>query len=277
MNNRILRCLVHLLAWSAIPSPAAVADGTFTPDGLKRWFDQQSALPPLDSPLLFARKTTAEICRDCTGEILSLVYEQGPTVDPVHLWPLYIQLDTAAADGSAAGANARIHSRGTGWTAAHHGEVIAYSPGSTNIGFNTELSPLVAGSRMIGLNLQAKNGYFNAPAGQWSDEAVNIQSDDGVGWRTGIKFDRVRTETALDFGPKSSGNQAIRIRGRYGVGLDLGGNGIRLAAGTRVCFEESDRICLRYNPNKARLEFLNGSGVLAYLNAAKASNRCLNC
>lgn len=277
MSNRCLRNLARIFPLLALSCHPADADEFSASSGIKQWFGQQPVLPALDSPLVFARKTTVEICPNCTAEILSLVFEQGPTAGPVHLWPLYIQLDTASANGDATGTNARIYNRSTGWTAAHHGEGIAYSPGSVNIGYNAELSPMVSGSRMIGLNLQAKNGYFNKPAGHWSNEAINIQSDVGVGWKTGIRFDRVRTETAIDLGPESSGNLAIRIRGRYGIGLDMGNNSIRLDSGTRVCFEESNRICLRYNARRARLEFLNGSAVLAYLNAARAANRCLNC
>jgi hypothetical protein len=93
----------------------------------------------------------------------------------------YVRLDTARAAGSATGANARIYNRSTGWTAAHHGEAIAYAPGSTKIGISSEVFPMTVGSRMIGVNLAAKDGYAGAPSGQWSSEAVNIQSDAGVG------------------------------------------------------------------------------------------------
>jgi hypothetical protein len=275
MNRSILRCAVPFLALSLLPPPEAAADGILAPG--KQWFTQQPSFPPLDTPLLFGRKTTTELCRDCTGEILSLIYEQGAIEGPVHLWPLYVQLDTASAAGTATGTNARIYNRGAGWAAAHHGEAIGYAAGATNIGFNGELSPMVPGTRMIGLNLQAKNGYGNDAAGQWSDAAVNIQSDDGVGWKTGIEFDKLRTQTGIDFGPESAGEQAIRIRGNYGIGLDMGNSAIRLNSGNRICFEETSQVCLRYNARRARLEFLNGTGLLAYLNVAKASRRCLNC
>jgi hypothetical protein len=277
MESRRSRCFIPLFSLLAFSCQPAAADGVYNPNGLQQWFDGQPVLPPLNTPLLFSRKTTTEICRDCTGEILSLVYEQGATTGPVHLWPFYVQIDTANATGSATGTNARIYNRSTGWAAAHHGEAIGYAAGATNIGFNGELYPMVPGSRMIGLNLQAKNGYASEAPDQWSDEAINIQSDSGVGWKTGIEFEKVLTGTGIDFSPESSGDQAIRIRGNYDIGLDTGSSSIRLNADTRICFEESSKVCLRYNPRKARLEFLNGARVLAFLSTAKASGRCLNC
>jgi hypothetical protein len=243
----------------------------------RSWFDQQPTVPPLSTSVLFARKTSTELCEGCTGQILSLVYEQSDTGNRVHPWPFYVQLDTSHASGDATGTNARVYNRSTGWATAHHGEIIAYSADSTNIGFNTEMSPLAAGNRMIGLNLLAKDGYGGETPGYWSSEAVNIQSDRSVGWMTGIKFDTVRMGTGIDFSPSSSGANAIRIQGTYGVGLDMGANNIRLNAGAKACFEATDRICMRYNAKKSRLEFVNGSSVVAYLNTAKAAPFCLNC
>jgi hypothetical protein len=272
----------RLIALAVLATPPLAADGTLpwaSPLHSIQWFDQQPSLPPLDSALLFARKTDGDTCHNCTREILSLIYEQPATDATLHSWPFYIQLDTRSNAGSATGANARIYSRGAGWTAAHHGEAIAYAPGSTNIAFNAELSPMTSGSRLVGINLVAKNGYGDAHPGQWSDEAVNIQSDAGAGWATGIKFEHVRTGTGIDFGPESSGGSAIRIRGNYAVGLDMGDTDIRLNTGARVCFDGGDRVCMRYNPRKNRLEIMNGGNVLGYFNAnkAKAAGRCLNC
>jgi hypothetical protein len=280
MKHPILRLFFITAIIAAVTPQSLQADGVDAagmPLYSMSWFGQQPTVPPLNTSVMFARKTSEELCRGCTGEILSLIYEQSETENLVHPWPFYVQLDTAHAEGDATGTNARIYNRSTGWAAAHHGEVIAYSAGSVNIGSNLEISPMAAGNRMIGLNLQAKNGYSGETPGHWSSEAVNIQSDSNVGWMTGIEFDRVRMGTGIDFSPGSSGTNAIRIRGAYNVGLDMGANNIRLNAGAKACFEATDRICIRYNAKKSRLEFMNGSSLLAYLNTAKAEPLCLNC
>lgn len=265
---------IFLMLVILAPCPG-LANGVYPGGGplqSMQWFDQQPALPPLNTSVLLARKTTHELCDDCVGSALTLIYEQGESGNTVNPWPFYVQLDTSHASGAATGSNARIYNRSTGWAASHHSEGIAYSAGSTNIGFNAEMSPLVDGARLIGLNVLAKDGYAGQMAGLWSTEAINIQNDQNVGWTTGIKFDRTRMENGIEFSPESSATRAIWLRGKFGAGLDVGSNNIRMNAGAKVCFEETDQICMRYNGKKARLEFVNGSSVFAYLSVTKGAN-----
>lgn len=244
-----------LVPLSLLPLPGR-ADGVMpgaAPLASRAWFGpHQAQLPPLDTPLLFARQAGEAPCPGCTRELLSLVYEQS--AGTAYPWVLYSQLDTAHTSGDAVGIHSRAISRGPGWTSALHGETIVRGSG-TVIGLNAEVSPLAANARTIGVNLQAKNGYGTEHPGLWSGTAVNLQSDPGAGWATGIQFDQVATNTGVDFGPGSSGARAIRVQGAFPVGLVV-------AAGQKVCFEPTEQICLRFNPANNRLQILNGNRVI---------------
>lgn len=234
--------------------------------------------PPLDTGVGFYRKlTAAEGAGSGTAENLSLYMENTTGSATRYPWPFYVELNTNHQGGDGVSMYARLRNAGPGWATGVHSEAIITGTSSTNIGFNAEMSPMVGGTRTIGVNLQAKDGYGGVTANQWSHQAVNIQSDTNVGWDTGIKFDTVRTNTAVHFSPQSSGQRAIWVQGNYTVGVDVGNLPIRMNAGTPVQLEATAQITMSFNQSLQRIEFKNGTRLLGYVSAqADASGGKMN-
>jgi hypothetical protein len=275
--KKLLIAVVAVLA-----SGSALADGVLnqTPLKQKEWFDTLPDFPPLNTPILFGRMTTNEIANG-TGNIMALIYEQGVSASPTYPWPLYVQLDSHHDRGDATGINTRYFSRGAGWGAVMHSEGRAFSTG-TVIGSNIEMAPMTGSeARIIGINVQAKNGNGQDNPNIWSSHAINIQSGAGVGWNEGIRFDKnVHTVNAIYFDPNSWGQRAFYVdSAHYSVGVDTGATPVALGmhAGSKVCLESTQQICVRFNQERHRIEFLNGDTSLGYLDTTVSSDRCLNC
>jgi len=244
------------------------------------WFTNPPTMPPLNSPYQLGRKTTSEL-DNATSSIVALVYEQGPTINTVYPWPFYLQLDTSHDYGHAVGITSRLYNRGAGWSVAQHSEGIAYGTGDT-IGFNAEMSPMTtSNARIIGINLNARDGYGDEHPGKWSNTAVNIQSETGGGWSEGIRFDEGSTMwTGLYWAPDARSTFGLKMDSRHLiVGLDTGSTptAIRMNAGSKVCLEGTDFICLKYDAAEQKIHFLNGKTKLGYIDTNVQSNKCLNC
>jgi hypothetical protein len=189
-----------------------------------------------------------------------------------HPWALLVETRTRHTVGAAVGVHARLRNEGGGWGAASHSEVIASGSGTT-IGSNIEVSPMGTG-RVIGLNIQAKNGYGGVPANTWTNEGINLQSNEGVAFVDGIRYE-CTAATGLHFAPSSSSSRAIWIEGTHTVGIDVGANPIRMNAGTTIQLEATGAITVRYLTG--RIEFRHGTRVLGWLATdASASGGRLN-
>lgn len=177
----------------------------------------------------------------------------------VHPWAVYAEVRTRHSQGDATVINARLRNDGIGWGAAIHAEPIGGA--NTTIGVNVEASPMVEGGRLPAINVQAHDGYGSDHAGVWTSEGINFQSDPGVGFVRGIRFDGCTTDTGIHFDAATQGTRAIYVEGQYQVGLDVGSNPIRLNAGTPIQLEATGQVTIRYLPG--RIEFRMGSRVLA--------------
>ncbi|MGJ0490370.1 hypothetical protein [Methylobacter sp.] len=271
-----------LLIISFMPFMAQAAGGVWNATPVKRleWFTNKPKMPPLNSPYQFARKTTDEL-NNGTSSIMALIYEQGETNNTVYPWPFYLQLDTSHDYGHAVGITSRLYNRGDGWSVAQHSEGISYGTGDT-IGFNAEMSPMATSdARIIGINLNARDGYGDEHPGKWSNTAVNIQSEPGGGWAEGVRFDDGSNMWAgLHWAPDAYGTFGIKMDSRHLiVGLDTGATptAIRMKAGSKVCLESTDAICIKYDAKAQKIYFLNGKAKLGHLNTNVQSDKCLNC
>jgi hypothetical protein len=211
------------------------------PDSLpRRLVVGKPDIPPLDSPIVFAREGTNN--KGGTVEVLSLIQEEkGDTSFP---WTLFAQLRSRHTTGDAVVLQARLYKDGPGWSAGVHSEVFSRNWG-VGIGVNIEMSNQYEGTQgfngIIGIEMQSL-GPKRALAG--------LQIEGGGGFET-----QVRLRGAADTG--------IDIPGKCGVGVNLRGNALRMDEGTWVQLDQAGRIRLRYlNGN---IEFYNGNRRIAYL------------
>jgi hypothetical protein len=240
---------------------------------------QTVTLPPLDTGLLLAGGVSPDTPgAGGTHELLSLIMEANRSANrdfSGHPWPLYIQLTTNYDAGAGVGVYVRERSGGNNWETGFHVENFPQG-GGTKIGYNAEMYKKNPAARVIGVNLQAKTETRGNQTPARLNEAINIQSDPGTGWETGIKFDGTTVADGIRFTEASHGQRAIAVRGNYGVSLDAGKAPIRLDAGTPIELDGSGKIRMVYDPKTMRILFLNGDTVLAYIDVHKASNKALN-
>lgn len=239
-------------------------------------FGSPTQLPALNSPIVFSRtlSTSNSECPLCTAQIMSLVMDlkNDSTKSTLFPWPLYIQLTTNHDRGDAVGAYARMISSGAGWSAGLHTEAL-HSGTGTSIGTNIEQSNLSGRGRVIGLNIQAKNGFSGLGKNRWSDEAINIQSDSSAGWKTGLKFNQVSLEKGIAFDTESSGKTAIDVAGRFERGVDLHGNSLFLGRGGKIVLDEEEKVELSFNKQLRQIEIRSGDELVANFPLAKKTKQ----
>ncbi|MCX7143123.1 MAG: hypothetical protein NT123_19095 [Proteobacteria bacterium] len=239
-------------------------------------FDAPTRLPPLNSSVVYSRSlaTSQFDCVGCTAQLLSLVMDlkNDSSKSALYPWPLYIQLTTNHDRGDATGVNARVYSSGAGWSASLHSESI-HSGTGTSIGANIEQSKMSAGGRVIGLNVQATNGYDGVKKNVWSDEAVNIQSVPGSGWKVGLRFNHASLGKGIVFDAETTGKTAIEVGGRFERGVDLSGNSLVLGRGGRIVLDEEENLVLLFNRTARQVEIrAAGELVATFPLAAKAES-----
>lgn len=216
--------------------------------------------PPLDSSVTMVREAApSDLATPGTAQVLSLYQEHLIGGSSRYPWTLYVE--TRSDSGAASvGMTSRLRNEGDGWAAGIHSEPIAYG-GGTTIGVNVEASPLGAG-RVIGINVQAKNGYGDEHPGTWTNEAINIQSDIGVSYVDGIRFDGASCGTGLHFSPDSTSTRAIWIEGTHAVGIQTSAP-IRMDTGVPIQLESTAQVQIVFA--SGRIEFRNGSRVLGWI------------
>jgi hypothetical protein len=213
---------VALLIWFLALSPFTGAKADLFS------FDQSFSSPPLNAPLIYTRGLGPHPSKGETANILALVMDVDSfKAESFYPWPLYVQLRTNQTGGEASVINGRGYQYSEkGWLATLHSELIQDGHSNVGAGVNTEISKLNETGRAIGLNIQSTNGYAGSRQGIKGDEAINIQSQAGSGWKTGINLESKDID----------------------VGIALNGSPIAL--------DPERRFVLKYNPNKKRVELL---------------------
>lgn len=230
--------------FAGLTSQALAAEGDPAPppgEALGRRFVVGNPnIPPLDSPLVFAREGNNN--KGGTREVLSLIQEEkGDSSFP---WTLYAQLRTRHTAGDAVVLCSRLYKDGPGWSCGVHSEVFAKNWG-VGIGVNIEVSNQYEGTAgfngIIGIEMQSL-GPKRALAG--------LQIEGQGGYET-----LVRLRAAADIG--------LDLPGNCGVGIHLRQNSLRLNEGSWVQLDQEGRVRLRYH--QGNIEFFNGERRIAHL------------
>ncbi len=220
------------------PRPQAHPEGT-TPVPF-RFIEGKPALPPLDTPLLFARQQSNP--QFCTHQVLALVMEEHN--ENSFPWVQYNQLTTSHTGGDACGFYSRVYKQGPGWSAGVHSEIFSSNWG-VGIGVNIEVSNDYEGQSGF-------NGIFGAvilSLGKRPAKA-GLLLGGKQRFEHGLLL-QAATDTGLD------------LQGDCNVGLNLHHNRLRLAEGAWLDFDEKGEVRLRYW--KGKLEFFKGDKRVAYL------------
>ena len=222
-------------AQPATPAP------TPAPDLLpKRFLVGSPDIPPLNSPIVFAREGTNT---GGTVEVLSLIQdEKGENVYP---WTLYAQLRSKHKGGDACVICTRLYKDGPGWSTGIHSEVFSKNWG-VGIGVNIEVSNQYEGKEgfngVIGLEMQSL-GPKRASSG--------LQIEGPAGYDTIVRLRGGEAQTGIDLAAKCE------------VGANLHGNSLRLDEGSFIQLDQTGQVRLRYF--KGNIEFFNGDKRVAYL------------
>jgi len=115
--------------------------------------------------------------------------------------------------------------------------------------------------RVIGVNIQAVDGYEDVHPHLPTHQGINLQSQPQTRFIDGIRYE-CRSTTGLHFAPGSSSTRAIWIEGAHDVGIDTAAP-IRMQAGTPLQLEGTAQIQMVYA--NGRIEFRNGTRVLAWI------------
>lgn len=243
----------------ALPTPSPLPGSVVMPN---YGISGTVANPPPTNAAMALYRGVSEAEATTTGvvETAGFYMEHARGGSSVHPWGVYSEVRSNHALGADAVAlYGRLRNDGTGWGAAIHAEPIATGTGTT-IGVNVEASPMGTG-RVLGINVQAKNGYGTEHPGVWTNEGINLQSDPGVSYVDGIRYE-CSAWTGMHFAPTSQTTRAIWIQGTHVVGIDTSAP-IRLQAGVPLQLEGTAQVQLVFD--HGRIEFRNGARVLAYI------------
>ncbi len=219
--------------------------------------------PPLGTSVLWRRGMDADdYALTGTASILALHMESLDPNGSRNPWPLYVETRNASSTNGV-GVYSRFRNEGTAWGAAFHAEPIARGTGTT-VGVNVEPSPMVDAGRVVGVNVQAQDGYGHDGNGPHVPvaEGINLQSAPLASFGAGIRFDGATCTTGLHFDTATITNRAIWIQGTHGTGIESNAP-IRVASG--IPLELSTNGAVEIVFQNGRIEFRNGTRVLAYL------------
>ncbi len=246
-----------------------------------------SQFGPVNSPIDFKRFNNVPNAPGAgdTHSVLSVQSVNDVEGQTSFAWPLLVKLTTNHASGDGDGVTVQLHHGGSGtasWATGYH--VDGYHEGlGTTIGSNIEMINGVAGSSgdTIGLNVQSKAyqatdglriqtaplaGAPEYTGGWWNGIRLMGDAASGNGW-----FD-----TGINLDAATKGRRGIWLQGQFETGIDLGNNNIRMNGGTKINLEQTSQIALKYNPSLNRIEFMNGTTVVAYLNVNQANINLAN-
>lgn len=194
-------------------------------------------IPPLDTIVRWSREDHVDT--PGTRQILSLIQEER--ANHAYPWTLYSQLTTQHTGGDAVVYYARLHKQGPGWSAGFHSELFNHAR-AVGLGANIEMSNFFQGeSQIIGMEMQALGP---------EDCDCGIQIEGKGRFRTGIRV-------------RCPGDTGIDVAGRYGVGLNLRENSIRLNEGSFIELDEKGEVRIRYF--QGNLEIYRGKQRVAHL------------
>jgi hypothetical protein len=277
MVRKITKLFI-LLLWSVT---AMAADGIYSggePVNSREWWGAQPVVPPLDTAYLFARKNGDGAG---THELIASIFEQSATTSYTYPWNIYAQTTLNNVSGEGVGIYSRLYNNANSWAAAIHSEPIAKGAG-TNIAFNAETSPLTGfNGRMIAFNANAVDGYAGDNPHLWSESAYNVQSVASAGFMDGLKIDAGATVTnAVHIKPTANVTFGVLNESPLTkVALYSGpaATAVRTNAGSKICLEATDQICLFYDAGNFRIQFVNGGRAIGYIKTTALTNVCMNC
>lgn len=226
--------------------------------------------PPLGTSVLWRRGIDADdLTLAGTASILALHMEaltDSPNRNP---WPLYVETRNASS-ANGVGVYSRFRNEGSAWGAAIHSEPIASGTGTT-VGVNVEPSPMVDAGRVVGINVQAQDGYGHDGNGPHVavSEGLNIQSAPLASFVDGIRFDGATCTTGLHFDASTETNRAIWIQGTHGTGIESNAP-IRVLSGVPVQLSTNGGVQVVFA--NGRIEFRNGARLLAWMAIDSTAN-----
>lgn len=265
----------HFPAWqhvTASPMKSIFSNYDSIDQFITRW-------APVDSPLQFNRynDTSNSNSPGATHSVLSLQFNNEVNGEESYPWPLFVNLDTDHGSGDGVGGLFRLHNRDQGWSASTHMDGLAYSTGTT-IGSNIEMLNLNnANDSVIGLNIQSKalqaKSAINIQTAPISQNDPLWQPGMDGSWETGIRFESGENAdsyfgTGIHFGPNTYGQRGVWLQGEFEAGIDLERNNLRMNAGSKIEFEATGQVAMRYNPETYRIEILYGEEVIGFLSTS---------
>lgn len=231
--------------------------------------------PPVNAPLDYRRFNEAGNPGGIafTHSLMSLQHQNNLAPGSFSFpWTLFINLDTNHDRGDGVASYLRLHNRRDGWATGSHVDAIAHGQGTT-LGTNVETIDRYGDAFIVGMNVQNK-GFIG-------DVGMQIQTgplprshpwwQPGMngGWETGIRLAGHSRSghygTGIELGRRTTGNRGLWIRGDFNTGIDLGGNDLRMAAGSRLELSYDGTVAMRYNAHRGHIQFLNGEEVIAFL------------
>ncbi len=247
------------------------------------YIDEQAAsapdpdrFAPINAPLDYRRYNEAPN-PDGTGYthmLMSLQHQNDLPPDSLSFpWSLFINLDTNHDRGDGVGSIVNLWNRGGGWSTAYHADVFAKGSG-TAIGANIETYDLGDDrSHLIGLNVQNKahrgSAGLQVQTGPLPDSHPWWQPGMDGGWTAGLRIAGMpgagHYRTGIELDRHTHGRYGLRILGQFDTGIDLGDNSLRVNGGVPIELDGRNGLALRYNPERARIEFVAGDGTIAWL------------
>ncbi|HZZ41740.1 MAG TPA: hypothetical protein VFE58_02280 [Tepidisphaeraceae bacterium] len=208
--------------------------------------------PPLDTMLLFERGDESN-GNPITHEVLSLIHqEKGKNSYP---WTIFSSLETHHEIGDGCVHCARLHKFGPGWAVGLHSEVYTHARGVA-LGANIEMTNDYVGSdeqTVIGLNIQAVAG----PTPMQHGIQIHDSGAKGAHFQTAIHL-------------KGMSTTGIDLSGKFGTGIHLHNNPLKLSEGTPIQLDDAGKIQIRYKNGK--IEFLNDGKIFFHLDTSAADH-----
>ncbi len=231
---------------------------------------------PINAPLDYRRLNQAANPggRGFSHTLISLQHQNDVASGALSFpWTFFVNLDTNHDRGDGVASNINVHNRGSGWASGYHVDSYAWGNGTT-LGSNIEIRDVAGlGAYTVGMNIQNKgfpgNIGMQIQAGPFPQSHRFWKPGMDGSWQTGIKLSGkpglAYFGTGMEFGPNTTGDRGIWLRGEFQAGIDMGNNDLRMNAGAAVQFAGDQAVALRFNDSRQRLEFMYDNHVIAFL------------